>query len=318
MRLGIRALSDLEIRLGVKRKYLRQFAQVGDAAYSPFPLRRKPKPFQRVIDYKERNIDNPRRELKAIQRRIARRLLDTQSLPDFIQGAVKGKSITTNAGKHLGSPKLVRLDIRKYFPSFEARHVYEVWHTVLGCNSKIAMLLTRLVTYQGHLPQGAPTSTALANIYMAYLLSPIAAEAAIAGVQITVWVDDIAISGSDALHWVERVRRPLAEKGFSFPRRKRVISLKNDSKVLTGTRLGRYHVRALPQALKSIRAGIHKLRAGLIPKSEQPAYLLSLRARLAHVESICPTDAARLKSDFEAVSKSTLKRPSHQCPATQA
>ena len=48
------------------------------------------------------------------------------------------------------------------------RAIYELWIR-LGYGPRLASLLTRLTTLAGHLPQGAPTSDALAN----HVLAPV-------------------------------------------------------------------------------------------------------------------------------------------------
>src|SRR6185436_20457188 len=72
----------------------------------------------------------------------------------------------TNAFQHLGKHLVVRIDIQDFFSSITDRQIYSVWADKLGNSPPVASLLTTLTTYRRHLPQGAPTSTYLANLVL--------------------------------------------------------------------------------------------------------------------------------------------------------
>ncbi len=89
------SLKDLEFRLDERRITLRRLAREPHLYYSPFDREKKVKPFQRVVSGKTRPIDNPCKELKDIQRKIAARLLGRAEAPGFLHGSVKGRTIIT-------------------------------------------------------------------------------------------------------------------------------------------------------------------------------------------------------------------------------
>jgi RNA-directed DNA polymerase len=161
-----------------------------------------------------RPIDNPDDALKRVQTRIKDRLLDPVALPAFICGGVPGRSTKTNARRHCRQPVVVALDIKNFFGSVTNRQIAAVWRRDFGASSEVAWLLTRLTTYSGHLPQGAPTSTALANL----VITPIAAEihnkCRSRGLPFSIDVDDITISGKGAGQMISDVARMIAVGGF--------------------------------------------------------------------------------------------------------
>src|SRR5438046_1585603 len=104
------SLRRLEQILGWDRESLRRFAEHAGRYYRPFDRRR-----QRGTG-KWRHIDNPTDDLKKLQQRIERRILNHVPLPATMMGAVSGRSIRDNATRHLGQSMVVTLDLRACFP----------------------------------------------------------------------------------------------------------------------------------------------------------------------------------------------------------
>ena len=244
---------------------------------------------------KVRDIDNPSRELKRVQRKILNRLLHPVKLPYFLFGAVSGRGVTQHAAEHLGQKCVVKMDVKGYYPSVTNRHVYSVWRDVLHYSQPIARLLTQLTTFKWHLPQGAPTSPALANLFLASIYGPVLEACTQHSVIPTAWIDDLYFSGHDARQVMELVRRTLAENGFKLSPKKRTIFTERNAKVIAGVRLGAGGTRAPKEKLHDIRAAIHKLELGRITKQQRKQYVATLTGRLNHIEQICPRDAVRLR-----------------------
>jgi RNA-directed DNA polymerase len=299
---GIKSLRDLEVRLGISRTTLRGIADGIQDHYRPFPQQKKEKPFQRPkpnATKKLRYIDNPSDELKRVQRRINVAVLKPILLPQYLHGAAPGKTIKTNAMAHLKAKTLVKMDITSYFPSLSNDHIYRVWSETIGCSPRIANLLTRLTTYNRHLPQGAPTSSALANIYLSSLMPEIIDMSIDRQVEVTAYVDDVICSGEKARSLMEPIRKALAKDGLKLASKKRKILGPKKAKVVTGVRLGRDGTRAPHEKLKDIRAGIHKLTIGVSLPGGRKRYLESINAKLRHIESLCPRDGIKLRKQLE-------------------
>jgi len=122
-------------------------------------------------------------------------LLKPLALPHYLCGGVPGKTILDNVFMHLGAPVLITLDVRSFFRSITNRQVYNVWRNVLNCSPRIAATLTRLTTFERHLPQGAPTSSLLANLVLYSSDAAIRSACAAHQVAYSTWVDDLAFSG---------------------------------------------------------------------------------------------------------------------------
>jgi len=263
--------------------------------YKPFDYFRKPKPFGHELPKKARPIDNPTGPLKEIQRAINRNLLRPIVLPDHIFGAVPHRSIIGNAQRHHGTPLLVTLDIRQCFPSITNLHIYRVWSRVLGCAPKIARLLTVLTTFKRRLPQGAPTSPFLANLFIWSIDEGIRQECHRLNVNYSTWIDDLAFSGDNARDMIQIAVRELRHHGLRLSHNKIRIMGPRSTKNLTGTRLGRQIVRAPKELRDRARAGIHNVNSPAATDFEFGSYVTSLRGLINHIERLCPKDAADLK-----------------------
>jgi hypothetical protein len=140
---------------------LRALALGADSQYRPFTRRRPGKA--------PRPIDNPKDEIKEVQRLIRRRFLAGEALDPSVKACVKacvkGGSPYKNAKVHSKQRNLARIDVKRCYPSITNTMAYRVLRS-LGLGPEPARLLTRLCTRFGHLPQGAPTSDMLANLYL--------------------------------------------------------------------------------------------------------------------------------------------------------
>lgn len=110
-----------------------------------------------------RQILAPEDSLKALQRRILRRLLARLRSHPAAHGFERGRSIVTNARAHVGRAVVVRMDLRDFFTATTAKRVRKYFRGI-GWNRPAARLLTHLCTWEGGLPQGAPTSPRLSNL----------------------------------------------------------------------------------------------------------------------------------------------------------
>lgn len=111
----------------------------------------------------QRQILAPSPPLKAMQRRILRRLLNRLSAHPMATGFERGQSIAINALAHRSRAVVVKMDIRDFFPSTRADRI-EQYFRAIGWNREVSRRLTHLCTYEGGLPQGAPTSPRLSNL----------------------------------------------------------------------------------------------------------------------------------------------------------
>ena len=99
------------------------------------------------------------------QRRLHELLAPLYEPKGAVHGFVRGRSIATNAGEHVGRRKLLSVDIRDFFPTIHFGRVRGVFlRRPFSLPNEVASTLARLASDDGRLPQGAPTSPLIANL----------------------------------------------------------------------------------------------------------------------------------------------------------
>jgi hypothetical protein len=284
-----------------------------------------------------RVIEQPKPRLKALQRRVLHELLVWIPVHDAAHGFVAGRSARTHAAQHVGRRVVVRLDLEDCFASVAAGRVYGIFRTA-GYPEAVAHALTglctntvpiddwaavprprdpRLITAHHrlgrrlatpHLPQGAPTSPALANLCAHRLDRRLAALATVFGARYTRYADDLVLSGGAHLHRRgeqvrERVGTIAREEGFTVNEGKSQLMTRAGCQRVAGIvvnerpNVGRGEYDRLKAILHdAVRHGPEAAnRAGL------PAFRDHLRGRIAWVEFLHPGRGARLRERFDAV-----------------
>ena len=141
-----------------------------------------------------RVINAPRDDLKAIQKRIAD-LLQRIAPPDYLFAPVAGRSYVNNASVHLGARSIHLLDIVDFFSSCTENKVIWFFHKRMLCSPDVAAIIRGIVTLEGSLPQGSPCSPILAYLCYVDMWEEIMRAAGNAGCTLSVYADDLTISG---------------------------------------------------------------------------------------------------------------------------
>ena len=190
-----------------------------------------------------RVLEIPSPPLARAQRAILDAVLARVPIHDAAHGFVRGRSPRSAAVRHTHREVVVRLDLADFFLSITAARVRGVFSRI-GYPDVIAARLTRLATTATrpdviaslrthvdhasthtlaqrlrtpHLPQGAPSSPALANLVAYHLDARLAGLARRFGATYTRYADDLTFSG-DALSLAPRAR-PRASGDRDLPRR---------------------------------------------------------------------------------------------------
>ena len=141
-----------------------------------------------------RDINAPRKDLKAVQARIAD-LLHRIVPPDYLFAPVAGRSYVDNAAAHLGASSVHLLDIEDFFPSCTANKVIWFFHKRMECSPDVAAIIRGIVTREASLPQGSPCSPILAYLCYVDMWEEISRIVENAGCTLSVYADDLTISG---------------------------------------------------------------------------------------------------------------------------
>lgn len=141
--------------------------------------------------------------LKLVQKRILREILDKVSMPMYLQGSIKKdpdsgtvRDYISDACMHIGCCIIIRTDIEDFFPSIRANRIRDLWCHLFGFPEDVATLLTSLTTYRDYVPQGACTSSCLANLILWDQEPEIEDWLRRQGFRYSRFVDDITVTSS--------------------------------------------------------------------------------------------------------------------------
>ncbi len=177
--------------------------------------RNKPK-YSQFGEFWSRTINPPKEELKELQKRINSYLVENIQMPSYAFGGIKRKDNIRNARFHKGQKFVFQTDLKDFFTYITHKMVYEMFVRV-GFSHDVSSLLTKLTTYKGHLPQGAPTSTTIANLVFVPTGLEIQAIAEREGLRFTTFVDDVTMSSqSDFKHVVPEIVQTITSHGFKI------------------------------------------------------------------------------------------------------
>lgn len=283
---------------------------------------------------KRRLLEMPKQRLKDIQRRVLHEILDRIPPHDAVHGYRRGRSVATYTAPHAGQRIVLHLDLRDFFPSIRSSRVHALFASA-GYPSAVARLLTGLCTNivpaevwkdsprternpselakrrlfgSPHLPQGAPTSPALANLCAYRLDCRLAGLARSVDANYTRYADDLAFSGGRELERGARrfqvqVCRIALEEGFEVHTRKTRFMRQAVRQQLAGTVLN-VHPNIGRKEYDLLKAILHNCaRHG--PESQNREgrnnFQEYLAGRIAYVRMINPSRGQLLRALFERI-----------------
>jgi RNA-directed DNA polymerase len=259
--------------------------------YTTFSI---PKRFEWV-----RIITSPSTELGLLQRDILSELLVQTPPHDAATAFYAGRSILNNAKQHHRCRFMLKSDIVDFFPSIKMADVLSVLSKNLsGFDMNYLRMLSVVLTCSGSLPQGAPTSPHLSNLYMQEFDELIDSACRAVGAVYTRYADDIAISADNeegVMIVGNLVSLRLRQLGFLENPRKRKLYKPSDRKIITGLDVSGETIRPTKKFRKSTAA---MLRVMIVHKRFGMAR--QIRGRLAFWQSISPDDheLANLSKQF--------------------
>jgi retron-type reverse transcriptase len=281
---------------------------------------------------KIRLIEAPKPRLKEIQRQVLSGILDLIPAHPAAHGFVKERSIKTFAAPHVARRVVLRMDLQDFFPSLAARRIQTFFRTA-GYPESVADLLGGLCTNavrldldkepdidstllrearalysRPHLPQGAPTSPALANLCAYRVDCRLTGLAQSAGAQYTRYAHDLAFSGDEVFdRSVERFKTHAAaillEEGFNVNHHKTRVMRQGVRQHLAGivTNQRMNVARAEVDNLKAILTNCIRHGPDSQNRAAHPAFQSHLKGRVGFIKSINPAKGMRLSKMLEQI-----------------
>lgn len=281
-----------------------------------------------------RLIESPKLLLKNTQRQILHGILARVPMHPAAHGFVRGRSILTFAQPHVGQRFVLRMDLQDFFPSIRRAPLQGFFRT-LGYPDAVADMLVGLCTSstprslwrsvdgifepdrlrtfhdlycQRHLPQGAPTSPALANCRAHRLDCRLSGLALSMNANYTRYADDLAFSGDDPFRrtserFAAQVAAIALDEGFRLNYRKtrrmpentrqRVAGLVVNDKVNTA--------RVDADRLKAILTNCLRYGAASQNRDSHPEFRAHLEGRVSFIAMVNPTRGECLRQLLQSI-----------------
>lgn len=237
-----------------------------------------------------REINAPSKIIKSLQRWVLDHILYKFNCGDSAHGFVPNRTIYTNAEVHVNQDLVLGIDIKDFFPSIKFKPVYDIFKSA-GYTNKMAWNLANLCTYNGKLPQGAPTSPMLSNLVALNLDNEFVKYCARWNFKYSRYADDITISGSYNLpiHKTKLVKI-IENAGFTVNSDKTRMFSKGSSQKVTGLVVND-KVSIGRKRKKKIRAIVHNILKNGPEKENRkndPFFKEKLFGHLGHAFSVEP------------------------------
>lgn len=276
----------------------------------------------------QRVILAPKTELKALQRKVLRDVLEHIPASGVAHGFISGRSIITNAQPHVGKKFVLNLDLKDFFPTItypRVRGLFISWGYSFSVASVLALLCTEhdreafersRETYwisigPRALVQGAPTSPALANLAAWRLDQRLNGLAHKHGFDYTRYADDLTFSGDSldkTLRILAAAQRIIATEGFAVNGKKTRLLRRTGQQTVTGIVVNdKLNVpRTLRRQLRAILHNAAKTGLAAQNRDGRDHFEAYLRGMIGFINEANPLEANRLAEQLRALTKKQM------------
>ena len=241
-------------------------------------------PIKKADKRKLRWIDAPLGELKELQYKILYKFLYNFNTHPAAVGFKIGTSVKESANTHLGNKVILTMDITNFFNSIKMPMVFRLVaalsnrlldknnidrkkltdadHNKLHAETHI---ITHLLCFKGQVPQGAPTSPALANLIARRLDTVLAKYSEDQGMTYTRYADDLTFSHPDKTYDIGKnikiVEKVIKEAQLQTNYKKTRILRPHRRMLVTGVVIN--EKLGVPKyKWRNLRARIHNIKKG--------------------------------------------------------
>ena len=218
--------SHLSVLVGYRKDYIKRAVIYTPYFYRDFEIKKR--------NGKKRKISEPLPSLKEIQDWILVNILENEKVSPFAKAYKKKVKLIDNVKFHKNQPLVVTLDLQDFFPSIKQKDIEIIFHS-FGYSVLISNLLAKLCTRDECLPQGAPTSPYLSNIFFKRADDIIIKYCLENKIRYTRYADDLSFSGDfDEKELIDLVKKTVESMGLSLHPDKIKVMRPNERQTVTG------------------------------------------------------------------------------------
>ncbi|WP_448103963.1 reverse transcriptase domain-containing protein [Pedobacter panaciterrae] len=218
--------ANLAALVGYKTTYLKRAVRFTPYFYRKFLIKKRSGGMRELVE--------PLPSLKEIQDWILNNLLYEIKVSRYAKAYVRDRSLIENVKYHRNKNAVLALDIIDFFGSITLHHVEEIF-LGFGYSSNVANLLAKLCTFDGVLPQGAPTSPYLSNLFLKSFDETVAVYCVARNIRYTRYADDLTFSGDVKDLDIEGfIEVELNKLGLYLRKDKTKLMERNQRQIVTG------------------------------------------------------------------------------------
>ena len=276
-----------------------------------------------------RTITAPEEALKKVQQTILKQVEELYQKPSSVYGFVAMDEsevytcpIVANAANHVNKHYVLTVDIHHFFESIKTKDVFQLFtNQPFYFPEKIALILTRLTTYKGCLPTGAPMSPMLSNLIFRDIDKKLEDLSIKEGYTYSRYADDLTFSSNEPFHeeFLEQLQSCI--QPFTLNTKKTRIKKHTQQQKVTGI-LVNEKVNIDRKWIKQLRAMLHDLKINGVRKASfnhfkktkhESFFINRLRGNIAflgQVRGICDKEYNKYQFEFDQlVIKNRVIRP---------
>lgn len=296
-------IKEMSIDNGILPGHLREIIKTAPLRYKVFKIPKK--------NGGTREVAQPAREVKKIQRWIIKKLTPLLPIHEAVTAYKAGSSIKENAAAHAGNNFLLKVDFKDFFPSIVKDDITR--HLDKYCGEHYDSTAVALMSYclcwapkrtpPLRLCIGAPSSPLISNSILFDFDLAISKAAQECGIKYTRYADDISLSTmrrddlDKMLDLIYSVVSSIDYPTLKINLSKTVFASRKGKKIVTGLVLTPDRKVSVGRDRKKlVRAMYHRFRCGVLPQKEQER----LVGLIAFVESIEPGFRERLERSYDS------------------
>ncbi len=218
----------------------------------------------------ERHIVAPEKNFKSMQENVKVYLeklyiekYKNSKYIENVHGFLKTKSIVTNCEVHVNKRFMLNIDIEDFFTSINFGRVRGLFIKTYGFNEEVATILAQIVTIDGKLAQGSPSSPIISNMICYRMDKEIFNLCQEYNCSYSRYADDITISSNDIRYYTEKdlfyekLDKIITRSGFTINLSKVRFRKANQRMEVTGLVVNE-HINTSKEYTKELRLLLHK------------------------------------------------------------
>lgn len=229
--------------------------------YTPLYLKKK--------NGDDRIVFDPHPLVRKFQRRIKNRLFNQIRYPTYLYGSISDpehpRDYISCAQQHCKAKTILKIDITSFFDFIDYDLVYKIFNELFFYSDEVSEALADICTREGVVPQGAPTSSFIANLCFFDVEGQIVKGLERQKLSYTRLTDDITVSSAIQDKYLNKAKSTIVSMieyaGFKVNQAKTSIeSISTTAFKIHGLRVNKETPQLPRDEIRAIRAAVNNLK----------------------------------------------------------